>query len=137
MAPLEQKRPQVTTNISSSFSQHGRSYSPNPPSYTTEDLLTAKYLQVERIIHWMRTGVAFVSFGISIAVIACTGISLHQYSTSKASPQWVVPLWASNMDLRPSHSVLACGIITTILSLIYLVFAFTPLVSCPLLHCSR
>lgn len=122
------RKPQMTSGASPTFSTLGRSPSIGPPAYTTEDLLAAKYQKVSRWVHLMRVAIAAITLIASIAVIACVGASLRAYSNSRLEPEWILPLWPLDVDLRPSHAVLGCGITVALLSLGYLAVAFVPMV---------
>ena len=122
------RKPQMTSNTSPTFSSLGRSPSIGPPAYTTDDLLAAKYQKISRWIHLVRVAMAAITFVASIAVIACVGASLRAYSNSRLEPEWILPLWPLNVDLRPSHAILGCGVSVALLSLAYLAVAFIPMV---------
>ena len=76
----------------------------------------------------MRVAIAAMTFIASIAMIACVGASLRAYSDSRLESEWILPLWPLNVDLRPSHAILGCGIAVALLSLAYLAVAFVPMV---------
>ena len=121
----------MTTSSSPTFSTLGRSPSIGPPAYTTDDLLAAKNQKQAGWLHILRIAIAAITLATSIAVIACAAVSLRAYSESSTDAEWVLPLWPLNVDLRPSHTVLGCGITVAAFSLIYLAAAFAPLVSSP------
>ncbi|KAL9134191.1 MAG: hypothetical protein Q9175_004626 [Cornicularia normoerica] len=121
------RKPQMTSNSSPTFSTLGRSPSIRPPAYTTDDLLAAKYQNFSRWVHLMRVAIAAITFIDSVAIVACVGASLRAYSDSRLEPEWILPLWPLNVDLRPSHAILGCGIAVAVLSLAYLAVAFSPL----------
>ena len=122
------RKPQMTSSTSPTFSTLGRSPSIGLPAYTTDDLLAARYQKFSRWVHMMRVAIAVMTFIASIAMIACVGASLRAYSNSRLEPEWILPLWPLNVDLRPSHAILGCGIAIALLSLAYLAVAFVPMV---------
>ena len=122
------QKPRMTSTTSPTFSTLGRSPSIAPPAYTTDDLLAAKYQRLSRWVHLVRAAIAAVTFIASIAVIACIGASLRAYSNSRREPEWILPLWPLNVDLRPSHAILGCGIAVALLSIGYLAVASVPMV---------
>ena len=122
------RKPQMTSGASPTFSTLGRSPSIGPPAYTTDDLLAAKYQKISRWVHLIRVAIAAITLIASIAVIACAGASLRAYSNSRLEPEWILPLWPLDVDLRPSHAILGCGITVALLSLGYLAVAFVPMV---------
>ena len=130
MAPRPQEKPKMTATSSPSFSQLGRSPSiGGPPGYTTDDIIAAQNLRCARWLHILRISINAFTLAASIAVVACAASSLRSYSQSHVDPEWLLPLWPLHVDLRPSHAVLACGIIVAIFSLAYMAVAFVPLVS--------
>ena len=119
----------MTANTSPSFSQLGRSPSIGGPlAYTTDDLLAARNQKYAKGIHILRIALTALTLGASIAVIACEASSLQEFSASNLEPEWLLPLWPLNVDLRPAHAVLGCGVTIAVLTLIYLVAAFVPMV---------
>ena len=128
MAPSHQQKSQVTSH-SSPVSGYDRSSSEGLASYTTDDLAHARYTKYSRGLEWVRIVLTVITLAISIAVTACAGVSLEAYSESHVQPDWLLPLWPLNVDLRPSHALLGCGITVIVLSLVYLIAAFAPMVS--------
>ena len=122
------RKPQMTSSTSPTFSTLGRSPSIAPPAYTTDDLLAAKYQRQSKRVHLVRAAIAAVTLIASIAVISCVGASLRAYSNSRLEPEWILPLWPLDVDLRPSHAILGCGIAVALLSFGYLAVAFVPMV---------
>ena len=131
----EKQRTQTTIQASPNFSQYGHSPTIGPPAYTTDDLLAAKYNKVSSWTKIVRLVLAFISLCISVAVLGCSADSLQEYANSDTVQVWLLPLWPANVDLRPTHTILACGIILTIFSLAYLVLGLIPMVrpSCDVL----
>lgn len=127
---MPQQKPQFATSVSP-HSGYGRSPSLDPPSYTTDDLQTAKYTRHNRALEWLRIALSGITFVASIAITACAGVSLRTYTETHVQPGWLLPLWPTEVDLRPTHAVLACGIIVMVFSMVYLAIAFAPLVSRP------
>ena len=129
MTPPPEQKLQMNSHSSPTFSSLGRSPSIGPPAYTTDDLLAAKYEKLSRWVQWFRTFIAIVTLGASIAVIACAAASLQAFSGSHLEPQWLLPLWPLNVDLRPTHTVLGCGITIAVFSFAYLAASFISMVS--------
>lgn len=125
----EKQHPQTSVQSSPDFSQYGQSPSISPPAYTTDDLLAAKYHKISRWTLLARTMIAVLTFCLSVAVIGCSADSLQEFSSSQSQLELMPPLWPMVVDLRPTHAVLACGIIMLVFSLVYLVLAFIPIVS--------
>ena len=129
MTPVQEQKPKMDSSVSPSFSSLGRSPSIVPPAYTTDDLLAARNQKYSRWVYLLRIAIAAITLATSIAVIACAGVSLHAYSESHSNGDWLLPLWPTHVDLRPTHAVLGCGITVAIMSIAYLAAAFAPMVS--------
>lgn len=129
MTPPPQQKPQMAYHTSPSMSAYGRSPSLNSPTCTTDDIQAAKYARFAGGLHWLRVALNLVTLAASIAIIVCAALSLRAYSDSYSDAELLLPLWPLDVDLRPTHAVLGCGIVITILGLIYLAAAFAPLVS--------
>lgn len=133
MTPPPEKKPKMNSSASPTFSTLGRSPSIGPPAYTTDDLVAARNQKHSRWVYLLRIGIAAITLGTSIAVIACAGVSLRGYTDSHLDGEWLLPLWPMNVDLRPTHTVLACGVVIAMLSVGYLAAAFAPMVELTLL----
>jgi len=114
-----------------SFSSSRRDTSVEPPAYTTDDILAAKYRKLSKYWQWMRVGITAVTLAISIAIIACAASSLRGYSNTHLGSEWLLPLWPLSVDLRPTHAVLACGIVVAVADILYLAPALFPSVGYP------
>lgn len=113
----------------SSSSQHGQS----PPAYSTntEDILSAKYQRWSKLLNAIRIVTAAIMLIIAVPIIGTTGNSLKAYQSTNLGGKMYLPLWPANVDLRPTHSILACGVVVTTWSLIYLIASFFPSVRIP------
>ena len=113
----------------SSSSQHGQA----PPAYTinTEDILAAKYQRWTKFLNAIRIATAAVTLIISVPIIGISGNSLKSYQSTNLGGNMYLPLWPASVDLRPTHSILACGVVVTTWSLIYLISSFFPSVRNP------
>lgn len=113
----------------SSSSLHGQS----PPAYSTstEDILSAKYQRWSKLLNAIRIATAVITLIISVPIVGTTGNSLKAYQSTNVGGKMYLPLWPANVDLRPTHSILACGIVVMIWSLIYLIASFFPSVCHP------
>ena len=129
MTPVQEQKSKMDSSVSPTFSSLGRSPSIVPPAYTTDDLLAARNQKYSRWVYLFRIAIAATTLATSIAVIACAGVSLHAYSESHSNGDWLLPLWPTHVDLRPTHTVLGCGITIAIMSIAYLAAAFAPMVS--------
>lgn len=113
----------------SSSSQHGQS----PPAYSTstEDILAAKYQRWSKLLNAIRIATAVITLIISVPIVGTTGNSLKAYQSTNLGGKLYLPLWPAHVDLRPTHSILACGVVVTTWSLIYLIASFFPSVRHP------
>ena len=128
LSPIQEQKPKMSSNASPTFSSLDRSPSIIPPAYTTDDLLAARNQKFSRWVYLFRIAIAATTLVASIAIIACAAVALHAYSDSHSNGDWLLPLWPLNVDLRPTHTVLGCGITIAVLSLGYLIVSFAPMV---------
>ncbi|KAL8711234.1 MAG: hypothetical protein Q9220_004379 [cf. Caloplaca sp. 1 TL-2023] len=123
----ESKRPHLSVFRFASFQSASRRPSQAPPAYSPDDVLAERNHLHAKILRWMRVAIASITILISIAVIACSATALRTYTDTRyGSAEWILPLWPSVVDLRPTHAILACGIVLTILNLFHLVAALAP-----------
>lgn len=128
MTPPPQQKPRFVSSGSPTFSTLGRSPSISPPAYTTDDILAARNSKYSRWVYMLRLGITATTLAASIVVTALAGVSLRNYTDSHLGAEWLLPLWPSRVDLRPTHTLLGCGITILVLSLAYLAAAFAPMV---------
>ncbi|KAJ5581541.1 hypothetical protein N7535_000161 [Penicillium sp. DV-2018c] len=92
----------------------------------SSDMDESRFLKRNRVIHFIRLGISFLTFGVAIAVIACETPPLQNY---KNTSQWAsagLALWPLNFDLRPTIAAIACGCIIAVLNLVYIATALMP-----------
>ena len=119
----------LAAHHSHSFSSSRRAPSQEPPAYTTDDLLAAKYQKLAKLLSSLRIATAGITLAISISIIGCAANSLQTYSGNDFSQDWGLPLWPLKVDLRPTRAILSSGVIVTVASLVYLAAALFPSVS--------
>lgn len=112
-----------------SLSSMRRTPSNEPPAYSPRDVLADRYQRWAGWLHWARVAIAFITLVAGATITACIGSALRSYDSTQLDSQFMLPLWPSTVNLKPSHATLACGIIITIFSLVYLFAAFLPTVS--------
>lgn len=111
-----------------------RTPSHSPPAYSPDDVIAERNKLHIKVIHWMRIAIALITILVSIIIIAFPANVLHIYTNTRYNTaEWILPLWPATVDLRPTHAVLACGIILLVFSLVYLIIALAPTV-CHLCH---
>ena len=120
------KRPHLSVFALSSFR---RTPGFEPPAYSPHDVLADRYRRFAGYLHWARIAVSSITLIAGVVVVACASSALRSYSSTQLDSQFMLPLWPSTVDLRPTHSILACGILITIFSLTYLLAALLPTVS--------
>lgn len=105
--------------------QHGQT---PPPAYSiqTEDMLAAKYQRWSKFLNVIRIATAAITLIVSVPIVGTTGNSLKAYQSTNLGGKMYLPLWPTTVDLRPTHSILACGVVITTWSLIYLIASFIP-----------
>ncbi|KAL8937130.1 MAG: hypothetical protein Q9216_004577 [Gyalolechia sp. 2 TL-2023] len=122
----ESKRPHLSVFRFTSFQSTRRTPSQTPPAYSPNDVLASKNQSRARLVHWLRIATSTVTFVASIIIIACTARALQSYNTTRDNADWVLPLWPASVDLRPTHSLLACGVLIAVTSIFYIIAALAP-----------
>ena len=122
------KRPHLSVSRFASF-QSSRRPSQAPPAYTPDDVLATRAQLRVKILHWLRVAIASITFLASIVIIACSATALRTYTNTRYNVEWILPLWPSTVDLRPTHALLACGVIVAVASISYVLVAVAPTVS--------
>ncbi|KAL8744061.1 MAG: hypothetical protein Q9190_003644 [Brigantiaea leucoxantha] len=122
----QSKRPHLSIFRFTSFQSNNLRPSMEPPAYSPNDELAAKAQLQAKILKYMRCALAFLTLAISVTVLACSAKSLRSYSETRDNAEWVLPLWPTSVDLRPTRALLSCGVILTVASLLYLVAALVP-----------
>jgi len=120
------KKPHLSVFSLSSFR---RNPSCEPPAYSPHDVLADRYQRFAGYLYWARVAVSFITLVAGVVITACAGSALSSYSSTQLDSQFMLPLWPSTVDLRPTHAILACGIFITVFSLTYLLAALLPTVS--------
>ncbi|KAL9604110.1 MAG: hypothetical protein Q9219_000698 [cf. Caloplaca sp. 3 TL-2023] len=122
----ESKRPHLSVFRFTSFQSISRRPSQTPPAYSPNDAIASRNQLHAKILHWLRIAVSAVTFLASIIIIACTARALQTYNNTPDNAHWVLPLWPVSVDLRPTHALLACGVILAVASLFYIAAALAP-----------
>ncbi|KAL9002700.1 MAG: hypothetical protein Q9188_004381 [Gyalolechia gomerana] len=122
----QSKRPHLSVFRFTSFQSTRRTPSQTPPAYSPNDVLASEYQSRAKLLHWLRIATSVVTLLASIITIACTARALQTYNTTRDNADWVLPLWPASVDLRPTHSMLACGVIIAVMSIFYIVAALAP-----------
>lgn len=122
------KKPHLSIFRFSSFRQTA---SFEPPPYSPNDIYAERNQKFAGYLHWARIALSAITFIAGVVIIGCIGSSLRSYSSTRLDSQYLLPLWPSSVDLRPTHTTLACGVVVTSFSLIYLIAAFVPTVRRP------
>ena len=105
--------------------------SKEPPPYSLQDELEIRYQTYARRLHWLRIIISTFILVVSAAVIGCTADSLKEYHHTSAPPSWYLPLWPTDIDIRPTQVLLGCGVFVLVLNAIYIAAAFVPRVCLP------
>ena len=125
----ESKRPHLSVFRFASFQSTSRRPSQAPPAYTPDDVLATRSQLHVKVLHWMRIAMASITFIVSVVIIACSATAWKTYTNTRFNAEWILPLWPSTVDLRPTHALLACGVVIAVASIFYLVVAVAPTVS--------
>lgn len=105
----------------------------SPPAYSTsaEDILAAKYQRWSKLLNAIHIATTVITLIVAVPIVGITGNSLKAYQSTNLGGKLYLPLWPAHVDLRPTHSILACGVVITTWSLIYLIASFFPSVRYP------
>ncbi|KAI4186105.1 MAG: hypothetical protein L6R41_003677 [Letrouitia leprolyta] len=122
----ESKRPHLSVFRFTSFQSTRRTPSQTPPAYSPNDVLASRNQSRAKLVHWLRIATSAVTLLASIIIIGCTAKALQTYNLTRDNADWVLPLWPASVDLRPTHALLACGVIITVSSLFYICTALVP-----------
>lgn len=122
------KRPHLSVFRFASFQSTSRIPSQTPPAYSPDDILASRNQLQAKVLHWMRIAISAVTLLASVVIIACAASALRTYTSTRDNAEWVLPLWPASVDLRPTHAVLACGVILALASILYLIAALAPTV---------
>ncbi|KAI4123301.1 MAG: hypothetical protein LQ338_005326 [Usnochroma carphineum] len=120
------KRPHLSVFRFASFQSTSRIPSQTPPAYSPDDILASRNQLQAKVLHWMRIAISAVTLLASVVIIACAASALRTYTSTRDNAEWVLPLWPASVDLRPTHAVLACGVILALASILYLIAALAP-----------
>ncbi|KAL8988518.1 MAG: hypothetical protein Q9169_008540, partial [Polycauliona sp. 2 TL-2023] len=94
--------------------------------YSPDDVLATRKRLGVKILHWLCVASASITFLVSIIIIACSATALKTYTNTRNTAEWILPLWPSTVDLRPTHALLACGVIVAVGSIFYIIAALAP-----------
>lgn len=87
------------------------------------------YLRQASILKWARFGLSGLIFALAVTIVGCTGHVLRTYNHTNLGPEWYLPLWPIDVDVKPTTGTLMPAAIVTVMSFIYLIFAAIPSVS--------
>ncbi|KAG9239230.1 hypothetical protein BJ875DRAFT_448761 [Amylocarpus encephaloides] len=62
----------------------------------------------------------------AIAIVGTSAQALGTYNTTHLGRDYLLPLWPSNFDIRPTTALVACGAVIIVSSAISLVLSFVP-----------
>ena len=92
------------------------------------------YLTRAKLLRWSRLLLAVLIIAVGVTVTACTGHVIQRYNSTHLGPDFHLPLWPLNVDLRPALAVLISAAIVTAGTLGYVAFSFIPTVGLSLYH---
>jgi len=102
--------------------------SPHISSATGTDGAEAKNQARTKQLDWIRIGLATLTLAVSVAVVGCTGDTIHAYYWTQPGPQWHLRLIPARLDLRPTTALLASSSLIAFTSLAYIVVAMLSIV---------
>ncbi|KAL4809311.1 hypothetical protein BDV18DRAFT_131756 [Aspergillus unguis] len=105
---------------------YANSYHGSHNASTASNEEESSFLKRTRHLHLVRLAFAFLTFAISVAIIACEVVPYRHYKATSKFENVGLYLWPLNFDLRPTIATLVCGCIVAFLSLVFVVVALLP-----------
>lgn len=98
----------------------------SPPPYSSQSTRPSR---LPPLFHTLFLALSALAFIFALAIVACAAASIRAYHHSDLPPSWYLPLWPSQLDLRPTRALLAVGVIVAVVCLANLVVGLVPGVS--------
>ncbi|KAI9802148.1 MAG: hypothetical protein M1833_002069 [Piccolia ochrophora] len=93
---------------------------------TAADEREAQHLLNRRRLRHLRSGLNVLALILSIAILGCTGHAYQIYNDTSFAARYWLPLWPKDMDIRPTHAMIASSTIIAFMSLSVLAVTFVP-----------
>ncbi|KAL8949515.1 MAG: hypothetical protein Q9183_007596, partial [Haloplaca sp. 2 TL-2023] len=124
----QSKRPHLSVFRFSSSLSTTRNPTRNPPAYPTDDAAAAGPNTTHaKVLRWLRIALATVTFLLAIIIVSFSGNVVRTYSNNRNNEvEWILPLWPTSVDLRPTHALLGGAIVLAVFSILNLVAILAP-----------
>lgn len=73
-----------------------------------------------RIVEMSRVVLTAVALVAGIAILGLSADALKVYNATHVSPEYLLPLWPDNVDLRPTNALVAAGSIAVAVNVVCL-----------------
>jgi hypothetical protein len=104
-------------------------FTPDYQEFETRDAGYEKKIRVARTVESVRLGLTGLAFLAGISIVGVVGDTLSVYNTTHLGEDYLLPLWPSDFDIRPTISLVICGAIVLLASAVSLAVSKLPPVS--------
>jgi hypothetical protein len=84
-----------------------------------------------KILDSVRLGLTLLALLSSIVIVGTSSHTLGTFHSTHLGEEYLLPLWPSNFDLRPTNALVACGVFIIFFSALSLIASGVPAVSPP------
>jgi len=103
--------------------------------FDTPGAVSQKAVRATRVVESVRLGLTVLSLLIGITILTTSADTLYMFNTTHLGPNFFLPLWPSDFDIRPTIALVVCGSIVLLASTISLIASKTPAIrNKPLAH---
>jgi hypothetical protein len=84
---------------------------------------------ITKILDSARLGLTFFALLSSIVIVGTSSHTLGTFHSTHLGEEYLLPLWPTNFDLRPTNALVACGVFIIFFSALSLITCSVPAVS--------
>ncbi|KAH6681797.1 hypothetical protein B0J14DRAFT_577184 [Halenospora varia] len=84
--------------------------------------------KTSRMVEAAVSGLNVLALCSSLAIVGTAGETLSTYNTTHLAQEYLLPLWPTEFDLRPTTALVACGAVLIVSSAVSLAASFVPAV---------
>lgn len=94
-----------------------------------QDVQYQSHLRTVRLVDSVRVGLTALALLSGLTVLGTSGDTLAVYNTTSVPADFLLPLWPTEFDLRPTVALVAGSAVVVFTSIVSLVFSKVPMVS--------
>ncbi|KAH6890372.1 hypothetical protein B0T10DRAFT_317249 [Thelonectria olida] len=94
----------------------------------SEELQLDSKLRIYRLVDGARLGLTALALASGVTILSVAADSIAVYNATHVPDDYLLPLWPSKMDLRPTVALIVCSAIVTVANVLSLVASKTQLV---------